>query len=153
CGVAIGLAPGWQMRSVDVNSGLADTSRAGDSRRSHRLRGALVVAELSLAVVLLTGAALMIRSVRNLAALHPGFDPGSVLTLALSIPRAQTVPVVYGNALLERLRVLPGIAAIALSTDVPLDGNGGAVFYTAEGQPSVTAQNMPRAYFHRITPG
>jgi putative ABC transport system permease protein len=108
----------------------------------------------------------MSRSVRNLAALNPGFDPDSVLTLHLSIPRASappaaatagapavpTQPVIYGRALLERVRAVPGVAAAALGTDVPLDGNSGASFFTAEGQPPVTAQNAPRAYVHRVSP-
>ena len=54
---------------------MKETARGSDGRRSQRVRSALVVAELSLAVVLLVGAGLMIRSVRNLAALNPGFDP------------------------------------------------------------------------------
>src|SRR5207249_1299096 len=61
-------------------------------------------------------------------------------------------PVVEGRVLLERLRAIPGVAAAALGTDLPLDGGGSAVFYAAEGQATVNAQNMPRAYFHRVTP-
>src|SRR5262249_7386345 len=120
CGILVGLAPGLQARGVDLNGSLKDSSRGSDGRRSQRVRNALVVAELSLAVVLLVGAGLMIRSVRNLAAIDPGFDPDAVLTLHVSIPRsapriaagpaapgAPTTPpppVVYGRALLERLR-------------------------------------------------
>jgi len=106
----------------------------------------------------------MIRSVRNLSALNPGFDPESVLTIHASIPRtapppvpagaqpAPAKPVVEGRALLERLRAIPGVAAASLGSDLPLDGGGGATFYAAEGQPAVNAQNVPRVYVHRITP-
>jgi len=132
------------------------------------VRSALVVAEVSLAVVLLVGAGLMIRSVRNLAALNPGFDPQSVLTVHVSIPRASVSPaapaatggqaapapppVVEGRVLLDRLRAIPGVAAATLANGLPLDGDGGASFYAAEGQPAVNAQNMPRIYVHRVTP-
>jgi putative ABC transport system permease protein len=166
CGVLVGIVPGLQARAVDLTDSLKDSARGSDGPRSQRMRSSLVVAELSLAVVLLIGAGLMIRSVRNLAALNPGFDPSSVLTLHISIPRATPPdanppasaagapppPVVYGRALLERLRSVPGVAAAALGTDVPLDGNAGAVFYSADGQPPANAQNAPRAYVHRVSP-
>jgi putative ABC transport system permease protein len=115
-----------------------------------------------------TGSASYSGRARNLSALDPGFDPDSVLTLRVSIPRASTpppatppapgtpppapAPVIEGRALLDRLRAVPGVAAVSLGTDLPLDGSGGAVFYAAEGMPPVTAQNMPRAYFHRVSP-
>ena len=167
CGMLVGLAPGLQARAVDLTTALKENARGSDGRRSQRLRAALVVVELSLAVVLLVGAGLMIRSVRNLAALNPGFDSDSVLTLHVSIPRAQAAPAtrgtgatapapappaVYGRALLERLRAVPGVTAVSLGSDLPLDGNASASFYAAEGQPPVTAQNMPRAYVHRVSP-
>jgi predicted permease len=149
---------------------LKEAARGSGSRRSQRVRGALVIAEVSLAVVLLIGAGLMIRSVRNLLALNPGFAPSSVLTLRVNIPRASapasaapgttagspTAPppplVVQARSLVDRVRAVPGVAAATLSTDLPLDGSGSAVFYTAEGQPAVNAQNIPRAYIHRVTP-
>ena len=165
CGIFVGLAPGLQARSVDLNSALKDTARGSEGRRAQRLRSALVVAELSMAVVLLVGAGLMIRSVRNLMTLDPGFDPRSVLTLRVSIPRAAAPvpaapgvlqvpqePVVRGRALLERISAVPGVVAVALGTDLPLDGNAAATAYAAEGMAPTNAQNAPRAYNHRISP-
>ena len=164
CGILVGLAPGFQARSIDLNVALKESARGSDGCRSQRLRNALVVAELSMAVVLLVGAGLMIRSVRNLMALDPGFDPKSVLTLRVSIPRAAppaatgaaqpaAEPVVRGRVLLERVRGVPGVADAALGTDLPLDGNASAGTYAAEGMAPTTAQNVPRAYTHRISPG
>jgi predicted permease len=170
CGLLVGLVPGLQAQSPDLSNALKESARSSGGRQSQRVRSALVVAEVSLAVVLLVGAGLMIRSVRNLAALNPGFDPHSVLTLHASIPRAspppagQTAgapttaappsrPVVEGRVLLDRLRAIPGVTAVALGNDLPLDSGGGsASFYTAEGQPPANAQNMPRIYVHRVTP-
>jgi putative ABC transport system permease protein len=172
-GILVGLAPGLQANGLQVNSALKETARGSDGRRSQRMRSALVVVELSLAVVLLVGAGLMIRSVRNLVALNPGFDPESVLTLHASSPRAPITPaaptaatvpgapaapaappppVVYSRALLERLRAVPGVKEVALGNDLPLDGAASAIFYSAEGQPPVNAQNVPRAYVHRVSP-
>jgi predicted permease len=165
CGILVGLVPGLQARSVDLTSALKETARGSDGRRSQRVRSALVVAELAMAVVLLVGAGLMIRSVRNLMALDPGFDPQSVLTVRVSIPRASAPvaaapgvlpvpaePVIRGRTLLERIRAVPGVADAALGTDLPLDGNASAGTYAAEGMPPTTAQNVPRAYTHRISP-
>jgi len=171
CGLLVGLVPGLQAHTPDLSNALKESARSSGGRQSQRVRSALVVAEVSLAVVLLVGAGLMIRSVRNLAALNPGFDPHSVLTLHASIPRTSPPPaasaasgtpaapsppprpVVEGRVLLDRLRAIPGVAAAALGNDLPLDSGGGsASFYTAEGQPPVNAQNMPRIYVHRVTP-
>jgi predicted permease len=169
CGILVGLAPGLQSRTVDLSHALKESSRSTGGRRSQQVRGGLVVAEVSLAVILLIGAGLMIRSVRNLIALDPGFNPSSVLTLRVNIPRASAPPavgapvgssaapapppllVVQARSLVERVRAVPGVVGATLSTDLPLDGSGSAVFYTAEGQPPVTAQNRPRAYIHRVS--
>jgi predicted permease len=166
CGLVVGLVPGLQVRSVDLNSALKETARGSDGQRSQRLRSALVVAELSMAVVLLVGAGLMIRSVRNLMAIDPGFDPASMLTLRVSIPRASTPPAaagpgatqpapeptIRGRALLERIRAVPGVNDAALGTDLPLDGSASANLFTAEGQPQLDAKNNPRCYTHRVSP-
>ncbi len=163
CGILVGFAPGLQARSIDLSGALKESARGSDGRHTQRVRNALVVTELSLAVVLLVGAGLMIRSVRNLAALNPGFDPDSVLTLHVSIPRTSTAPltaatqtpsppVVYSRAFLDRLRAVPGVASVALGSDLPLDGNVSASLYTAEGQPATNAQSVPRAYNHRVSP-
>jgi len=166
CGILVGLVPGLQARNVDLNNALKETARGSDGRHSQRVRNALVVAELALAVVLLVGAGLMIRSVRNIAALDPGFDPASMVTLRVSVPRASTPPeaaapgapaavpepVVRGQALLERIRAVPGVEAVALGSDLPLDGNASAGTYAAEGMAPVTAENSPRGYSHRVSP-
>jgi putative ABC transport system permease protein len=170
CGLIVGLVPGLQAQGPDLTNSLKESARSSGSRQSQRVRSALVVVEVSLAVVLLVGAGLMIRSVRNLSALNPGFDPQSVLTLHASIPRASAPaaaspavgapgapapaprPVVEGRVLLDRLRAIPGVAAAALGSDLPLDGGSAASFYAAEGQSAVNVQNVPRIYVHRVTP-
>jgi predicted permease len=170
CGILVGLAPSLQVWSVDLNGVLKDAARGSDGRHSQRLRSALVVAELAMAVVLLVGAGLMIRSVRNLIAVDPGFSPAGVLTLGVSIPRANAPlpqppasggpsvpaasvpPVIVGTTLMERVRAIPGVTAVAIATDLPLDGSASASFYAAEGMPDANAQTVPRAYVHRISP-
>jgi macrolide transport system ATP-binding/permease protein len=169
CGIAVGLAPWWQTRIVDLSTRLRESARTSDGPRSQRLRNGLVVAEVALAIVLMVGASLMIQSVRNLAAIDPGFDPASLLTVHISLPSrvpppagqvaAQTppapappAPVVTGRDLLERIRAVPGVVAAGLGSDVPLDGNGSASLYVAEGHTELTGQNRPRTWRHRVSP-
>ena len=111
-------------------------------------------------MLLLVGAALMIRTVQHLVAVDPGFDPDRVLTARVSIPRSAADPpsdgpaplVVSARTLLDRVRALPGVTSASLVSDPPLSGLDSAVFYTAEGQGATNAQTMPRAYVHRALP-
>ena len=117
------------------------SSHAADRRGGSRFRGALVVAEVAFAMLLLVGAGLMIRSVQQLAAIHPGYDTEHVLTLRVSLPRASPARATRPRAAAVTAReVLRRVGAdsvrrgVAAGTDVPLAGSG-AMFFTAEGQP------------------
>jgi predicted permease len=117
-------------------------------------------------MLLLVGAGLMIRSVRQLTALHPGYDTERVLTLRVNLPRlaptpsGSTDPAAVATAdgrtavtvrdVARRLAQIPSVESAAVGTDGPLMGSN-AIFFTAEGQPPVTAQNVPRAYIHRVS--
>jgi putative ABC transport system permease protein len=180
CGLLLGLAPAMHTRSEKLGDALKESARGSTSARSHRLRASLVVAEVALAIMLLVGAGLMIRSVQKLTAVDPGFNPEGLLTLNASIPRqpapsppapasatpaatpavgqggnAQQPPppfVASGAVILEHVRAVPGVTAVSLASDVPLGGSSSAVFYSAEGDSTSGAQTMPRAYVHRVTP-
>src|SRR5213076_3188819 len=103
-----------------------------------RMRNALTVAELSLAVILLVGAGLLIRSVQNLTGINPGFNPEGVAVARLGVPRQAAPPgpavpnappppfVASAALLLERVRAIPGVTAACLGSDTPLDGNSSA---------------------------
>jgi putative ABC transport system permease protein len=163
CGLLLGLAPALHARRADVGAVLKDAARGSTGRAGVRLRGGLVVAEVTLAVVLLAGAGLLIRSIRNLTALDLGYDPAGVLAVDVSIPRAATpaAPSAAGTpaplsvsprVLLERVRAVPGVTAASLASDVPLGGASSAVFYDAEGDTTMDARTRPRAYVHEVTP-
>ena len=161
CGIGVGLAPWLQIRIADLSARLNESSRGSDGPRSQRLRSGLVVAEVALAIVLLVGAGLMIQSIRRVAAVDPGFDPESLLTVHISLPnsaapRPPNTParlVVTSRELIDRLGAVAGVSAVAVGNDLPLDGNVGANSFTPEGQTGFTAQNRPRAYVHRVSPG
>jgi predicted permease len=165
CGLVLGLAPAAQVRSGNLSDAFkAASTRVADMRGGRSFRGALVVAEVAFATLLLVGAGLMIRTVQQLTAIEPGYDTQHVLTMRVTLPRlapppqagaaAATAPdartVVMASEVLRRAVQIPSVESVALGTDIPLVG-GGAIFYTAEGQPPVTAQNIPRAYLHRVT--
>ena len=159
-GLLLGLTPAAQISSGNLYDAFKQaSSHSADHRGGRRFRGALVVAEVAFAMLLLVGAGLMIRSVQQLTALHPGYDTEHVLTLRVSLPRlappataaaqdARTVVTV--RDVLRRIAQIPSVEAVAVATDVPLVGSN-AIFFSGEGQPPVTAQNAPRAYFHRVS--
>jgi len=159
CAVLLGLAPAVHGRISRLAEALKDSARGSTGRRGQRLRRTLIVIEVALAVVLLVGAGLMIRTVQHLAAIDPGFNPSQVLSARVSIPRVGSgdgdtpAPLaVSARVLLERVRALPGVTAASLVSDPPLSGLASAVFYSAEGQPAMNAQQRPRAYVHRASP-
>jgi putative ABC transport system permease protein len=156
----LGVAPAMHARVARLSDALKESARGTGGKRSRTLRSVLVVAEVSLAVLLLVGAALMIRTVQHLIEIDPGFNPDRVVTARVSIPRQADAassdgppPLVVGaRTLLDRVRALPGVASASLASDPPLSGLDSAVFYSAEGQGVVDAQTMPRAYVHRVLP-
>lgn len=123
-GLLFGLAPAWQARKVDLNTALKENPSKGGTGRG-RLRGALVVAEVALSLVLLVGAGLLIRTLNNLLSVAPGFDSHNVLTcqLTLSGERYDTTneAAAFYREALERIGALPGVEAAAITNKLPLD--------------------------------
>ncbi len=155
-GVLMGLAPAFQVRTSNLFDAFKQaSSHAADSRGGQRFRNALVIAEVAFAMLLLVGAGLLIRSVQQLAAIRPGYDMSGVLTLRVGMARlaagSATQAAVVARDVAQKVAQLPSVESVALGSDVPLGGSS-AIFYTAEGQPPVNAQNMPRAYIHRVGP-
>lgn len=155
-GVVLGLAPVAQVRSSNLHEIFQQASgRARGSRRGRRFGDGLVVAEVAFAMLLLVGAGLLIRTLQQLSAIRPGYDPAHVLTMRVNLPRlapgAPADAAVTAREVLRKLEATPGVESAALGTDTPLGGSS-AIFYAAEGQPPVTAQNRPRTYVHRVTP-
>ena len=149
-GLLFGLAPAWQARKLDVNTTLKENAGRGGTGRG-RLRGALVVAEVALSLVLLVGAGLLVRTFGKLMAVTPGFDPNNVLTcqLALNGERYDTTneaAALYRDAL-ERIGGLPGVEGAAITNKLPLDWQ----FNLPVGFPSNPDQ-MYSVQFRMISP-
>jgi putative ABC transport system permease protein len=140
-GILFGLFPAVHISRLDVNSSLKDTSgRAGTGRHQNRARGFLVVSEISLAVILLVGAALMIRTFGSLRAVNPGFDPHNILTLQTSLSSGR-----YGNTaqvdnlirqMTPRLEGLPGVQFAASAIVLPIEGGVDLPFNIAGKPPA-----------------
>ena len=124
-GLVFTLAPAIQAVRVDVNHSLKEGGRRGVmGAGGGRLRGGLVVAEVALSLVLLAGAALMIRSFVNLRQVDTGFDPINVLTFQIA-PNGPRYDTAAKNAelfrqALERIKSLPGVEAVSVTSNLPL---------------------------------
>ena len=152
-GLLLGLAPAVHARLARLHDALKQSS-GRDTGGHLKLRQALVVLETALALVLVIAAGLMIRSFGRLSAVDPGFEPHGLLTMTVAlrpVTAADDEQPVAARQILERVRAVGGARAAAITSAPPLSGDAAAIFYTAEGQPPVTAQNMPRAYFHWIS--
>jgi putative ABC transport system permease protein len=135
-----GLVPAIVGSRAELGSTLRGTgSRTGGGREQHRARSVLVSVEIALALVLLVGAVLLIRSFGALRTVDPGFDARNVLTLGMSLAgnRFETAAAVDRLERESRRRIesLPGVTAAALTCCLPLEGGFGLPF-SIEGQPS-----------------
>jgi putative ABC transport system permease protein len=156
CGLLFGLAPAWQSSAVDLNRALREGGK-GTSAGGNRLRSLLVVAEVALALVLLIGAGLFIRSFQKVQEIKPGFDTDKVLFVRLNLP-ANHYP---DNAAItrfteqteQRLAKLPGVEALGLVDIPPLSGAGTTVEFNVAGRPPTTREQTPRTQYRIATPG
>ncbi len=156
-GIAFGLFPAVAASRTDLNLTLKESgSRQGTGFRQGRARSLLVVSEVSLAVVLLIGAALLIRSFLALRSVDPGFDAHHVLTLEMSLEggRYETTA---GIAQLvrtgrDRLNAIPGVENSAFTCCLPIEAEFGLPF-TIVGRPQPEDKDMPSAGWTDISPG
>jgi putative ABC transport system permease protein len=157
-GLLCGLAPALQgSRQGDLEPALREGGRGGTSRSGGRLRGALVAAELALALPLLVGAGLLFQSFVRLSAVDPGFRAEKVLTFQLSLPTARypqpVAQAAFYGRLLERLRGLPGVTAAGAVQPLPLSGDGWGASFLVEGRPVRPGESQPHAEYAAVTPG
>jgi putative ABC transport system permease protein len=121
-----GLSPARRLSRPNLHEGLRGDSRAAGSRGRTRIRSALVIAEVALAVVLLVGAGLFLQSLRRLLDVPLGFDPQHVLAVSINLSptvyREAVQRVAFSENLLNRLDRLPGMESSAISTAIPLAG-------------------------------
>ena len=142
--VVFGIAPAFQVSSVHLQGSLQESGRSGTpSRAHHRLQGTFVAAEFALAMILLIGAGLLIRSFSKLLETSPGFRPDHVLTMSVPLPfegysKATKVRQFYQQSI-ESIASLPGVKSVAASNDLPLKSSiTDNEVLQVEGRPSST---------------
>ena len=152
-GVLVGAIPALQATRTYPHDSLKSDGRAAAGTAGRGLRHALVVAEISLAVVLLLGAGLLIRSFLRIQRVDPGFDPRGVLTMRLTLPRERYQGErinAFFDALLERLSAVPGVRAVSAASQFPP-----LSFFTIEFMPEKGApgETLPTAVITVATAG
>jgi putative ABC transport system permease protein len=155
-GLAFGIAPAWLAARTDMNEALKQGSRGSTEGGARgRLRSALVVIEVMFALMLLGGAGLLARSFVKLAHVDPGFVPENATLLRLSLPQKKyALPeqqTAFANALLERLKILPGVQAAGLTHSMPLVGDY-VLGFNIEGRPPIAPSDLPNTNYYSVTP-
>ena len=153
-GLIFGLAPAWQRAGINPNAALKAGARTTGGA-GQRLRGALVVAEVALALLLLVGAGLMLKSFVRLQQVAPGFDAQSGLTMEINLPPNKYAKPEQRAAFLEQvlagLRALPGVEFAGATHRLPLRGNSGTSI-EIEGRLVTEATPRLRANYRSVTP-
>lgn len=155
-GLVFGIAPAWLAARADVNEALKQGTRGSTEGGARgRLRSALVVLEVTFALMLLGGAGLLARSFMQLAHVDPGFTPENATLLQLSLPQKKyAMPeqqTAFADALLERVKVLPGVQWAGITHSMPLLG-GYVLTFSIEGRPPIAPSDQPSASYYAVTP-
>jgi len=156
-GVVFGLAPLFQRADGSIASALRDQSRSTAGGRLSRARSVLVATEFALALVLLVGAGLLIRSFVALQAYDPGFRAGNVLSMVVSVQgSAEAMPgrrAVFYPELLNRIRRLPGVESAGAINHLPLVGGTWGLSFFIEGLARPQPGEKPSAVYRVVMPG
>ncbi|MEP6492606.1 MAG: ABC transporter permease [bacterium] len=154
-GLIFGILPATQVRKDDLAAALRAGARGTRTRPSaNRMKRVIVVAEVALAVTLLTGAGLLLHSFTNLMSVDTGFRPEGVLSMKLVLPARtydSTATRNFVRALETRVRALPGVQSVGVSDNVPLDGSGNDFTFAIRGRSHVRASDEPSTAVRLVT--
>jgi putative ABC transport system permease protein len=157
-GLIFGAVPAWQATRFDIRESLNEESRGGSgSARHRRMRSMLVVAEMALALVLLVGAGLLLRSFSALTRVSPGFNPDRLLVINLPLsPRTygdNAVRTAAVDRIVDRIAALPGIERAGMSTMIPMAGAGATIHFNRAAFPPKGPEDYVMAGYRAVTPG
>ena len=154
-GLVFGAAPAWLAARANVNDALKQASRGSTEGGRTRLRGALVIAEVAVSVVLLTSAGLLIRSFSQLQHVDPGFNPSNAAVVRLTLPQKKyaekSQQIAFSDAVLARVRALPGVESAGVATVVPMIGDM-VLSFNIDGRPAPPPGQEPSTNFYTVTP-
>ena len=156
-GIVFGLVPALASGKPELTEALKEGGRGTTSGvRRNRLRSALVSSEVALALVLLVGASLLLKSFSRLQNVHPGFDPKNVLTMEVALPvlkypRGKPVADFYAETT-RRVKALPGVEAAGFTSILPLSGTNSDSSFSIEGRDPMQDKIYPDEELRIITP-
>ncbi len=162
CGVSVltglifGLAPAWQISKVDLNRSLKESGKSSQASRSGRQAlSALVIAEIAVALVLLIGAGLLLKSFIRLQRIDPGFNSNNMLTMRVVLPRnaypERRQLSAFAAQLLDRINALPGVQAAGAVSTLPLGGINNDTSFSIEGRPQPSPNQEPVAWYSSVS--
>ncbi|HJU74279.1 MAG TPA: FtsX-like permease family protein, partial [Gemmatimonadaceae bacterium] len=155
-GLAIGLVPALHVGAVNVAQRLRDGARGVVRGGVQRRRQALVIGEVALAVMLLTGAGLMVRTLGALRRVDPGFDPTNVQIFTATLPATSYATLAAQHQFAvnaeERLRAIPGVIDVGLSFGLPLTDQRFSLSFTVRGRPEPPPEAEPTAQMRVASP-
>jgi putative ABC transport system permease protein len=156
-GLLAAFVPAWQLTGRDANDALKTGAGRGNSASGDsRIRSLLVVSEVALALMLLIGAGLLMRSLSGLRSVDPGFDASNVLTASINIPEATYATPEQRNQFFDRalqnVRSLPGVVSAAWIDTLPLQG-GSTQYVMVEGMPPMKESELPVVAVRLASPG
>jgi putative ABC transport system permease protein len=156
-GIVFGLVPALASARPELTEALKEGGRSStQGARRNRLRNGLVIAEVALALVLLSGAGLLIKSFARLQNVNPGFNPRDALTFEVSLPKIQYPDdpsiVRFSQEAQRRIAALPGIHTTGFSTILPLAGTNSDWSFAIEGRPSNNNNATPDEEKRQVSP-
>ena len=156
-GLLFGAFPALQMTRRAAGVSLREGGRTIAGGRGHRLRSGLVVGQMALAMMLLAGAGLLIRSFVQLRNVDPGFSPESALTFRIALPvsayEEEAQKTAFFDELTTRLEALPGVRSVGAVTGLPLAGTNFNISFVVEGRPPIPPPQQPSLEVRMATPG
>ena len=155
--IIFGAAPAWQIAFLDPQQNLKQGRGTGDgSSGRHRFRSALVVAELSLALVLLASAGVFVKSLSKLKDVDVGFRPHGLMTATLALPERQydtpAKQIAFLSSTLEQLSNSPGVESASAAVPLPFSGFGGSASFNIDGRISPPGDPGPHGDIRMISP-
>ena len=157
-GVGFGLVPALRASATDLNDALKEGGRgSAEGIGRNRFRSVLMASEFALALILLVGAGLMIRSFIALRAIDPGLDPHNVLTMVVPVAgSSEAAPekrAIFYEQLLQRVQSLPGVVSASAINHLPLAGDEWGRTFHVEGRPLAQRGDAPEATYRVVFPG
>ena len=156
-GIAFGLVPAWQVSRHNLHDTLKEGRSTSGGGRGGRARQIMVVSEVAVALILVTGAGLLIKSFVRLLNVNPGFNAQSVMTFPINLPTAHyaTGPqrAEFFHQALERIRTIPPVESAGVVSFIPLAGPVRYVFFCAEGQVCQGIGKDPLIALRQASPG